>query len=107
MVLQRFFVCVCGRVARAVADRLRAASPASTDDLTVEPRGELDRRDDDECDVRRTECLGGEDALLVLRPPPCIGTPHAIVIIRCGHKIYRKIDNYELLDNYFSSQLVC
>ena len=59
MVLQRFFVCVCGRVARAVADRLRAASPASTDDLTVEPRGELDRR-------RRTRSRGSFGALTLI-----------------------------------------
>ena len=47
------------RVARAVADRLRAASPASTDDLTVEPRGELDRR-------RRTRSRGSFGALTLI-----------------------------------------
>ena len=59
VLIQRVFV-VCGRVARAVADSYRrAASPASTDDLTVEPRGELDRR-------RRTRSRGSFGALTLI-----------------------------------------
>lgn len=61
VLIQRVFVCVCGRVARAVADSYRrvAHRPASTDDLTVESRGDVDRR-------RRPRSRGSFGALTLI-----------------------------------------
>lgn len=60
VLIQRVFV-VCGRVARAVADSYRrvAHRPASTDDLTVESRGDVDRR-------RRPRSRGSFGALTLI-----------------------------------------